>query len=135
MSLPIILEENASMIFKVFYFPILIVCTVYYAILIPLKWIWRTFFDFDGGFFGAGWAASVVVFAIWFLFASGTAQIVNGASEDQVKDTYHEVLKRDADEGGIKTYANAGMSPEEVKSDLAKSEEKKTLDAQSQVQK
>lgn len=50
------------------------------------------------------------------------------ATADDVIQAYRDILERDADPGGIKTYTSNGMTRDEVRNDLANSQEKRILE-------
>lgn len=54
---------------------------------------------------------------------------VTGASADEVKQAYRDILKREADQAGINTYTTNGMTTSEVRADLMASKERKDLEA------
>lgn len=49
------------------------------------------------------------------------------ATSDQIRQAYRDILEREADQGGLKSYLNANMTIEEVKAALKASQEYKTL--------
>lgn len=52
-----------------------------------------------------------------------------GATAAEVQQAYREILEREADAGGIKTYTTNGMSIAQVRADLFASNERKLLEA------
>lgn len=52
-----------------------------------------------------------------------------GATEAEVKQAYRDILEREADAGGIKTYTTNGMTIAQVRADLMASNERKLLEA------
>lgn len=61
-------------------------------------------------------------------FHNGTAT-KKTATVEEVKKAYRDILEREADAGGIKTYTTNGMSEAEVRADLMASNERKQLEA------
>lgn len=52
----------------------------------------------------------------------------NGATEAEIKQAYREILEREADAGGIKTYTTNGMTIAQVRGDLMASNERKIVE-------
>lgn len=61
-------------------------------------------------------------------FHNGTAT-PKTATADEVKQAYRDILERDADAGGIKTYTTNGMTVGQVRADLQNSQEYRDLQA------
>lgn len=61
-------------------------------------------------------------------FHNGTAS-KKTATAAEVKQAYLDILERPVDAGGLKTYTTNGMSIAEVRADLMRSAERKTLEA------
>lgn len=53
----------------------------------------------------------------------------SGATAEEVKQAYRDILEREADAGGIQTYTTNGMTIAQVRVDLGVSQEKKDLEA------
>jgi hypothetical protein len=57
------------------------------------------------------------------------APAVPQATVDEIRQAYLDILERPADDGGIKTYRDSGMTAAEVRNDLQNSQEKRDLEA------
>lgn len=73
---------------------------------------------YNGGCTYLGWSEDV-----------GTVHVLQlqGATADQVRQDYLDILERPADDGGIQTYTTNGMSNDQVRADLMASNERKIV--------